>query len=81
MTKNELAEGRLSMRTDPELEEALAVLTQTGATTRTMAARNAILDAARAARRAQLRAEAERIANDPRERALAAEILAQMDRA
>ena len=67
----------LTIRTDPEVERALTSLTEEGQS-RSQAVRNAILETERAHRRAQLRAEAEKLRNDPRDvaasRALAAEM-------
>ena len=53
----------LTIRTDPEVEEALESLTQDGSS-RSEAARAAILMAERAQRRGRLRAEAEELRND-----------------
>jgi len=53
----------LTIRTDPEVEEALESLTQDGSS-RWEAARAAILLAGRAKRRGRLRAEAEELRND-----------------
>lgn len=67
----------LTIRTDPEVERALASLTEEGQS-RSQSVRNAILETERAHRRARLRAEAEELRNDPRDvaasRALAAEM-------
>ncbi|MFT3888746.1 MAG: hypothetical protein QM713_11370 [Arachnia sp.] len=67
----------LTIRTDQETERALNALTEDG-TSRSEAARAAILQAERALRRARLRAEAEELRNDPDDvtasRALAAEM-------
>jgi hypothetical protein len=69
----------LTIRTDAAVERALEVLTREGVS-RSDAARTAILEAERAHRRAQLRAEAESLRNDPEDvaasRALAAEMAA-----
>lgn len=54
----------LTIRTDPEVDRALDALTKDGRS-RSEAARQAILAAERAQRRAKLRAEAEALRNDP----------------
>jgi len=70
---------KLSIRTDPELEAALAVLLAAGAANRTEAAREAIFRAAhlaeRARRSAELRAEVQALRDDPVDRAAVAEVL------
>lgn len=67
----------LTIRTDPEVEHALDALTSQGKS-RSEAAREAILQAERAQRRARLRAEAEALRDDPEDvaasRALAQEM-------
>ena len=67
----------LTVRTDAEVERALAELTH-GGKSRSEVARAAILEAERAQRRARLRAEAEELRDDPEDvaasRALAAEM-------
>lgn len=68
----------LTIRTDPEVERALEVLTRDGLS-RSEAARTAILDAERASRRARLRAEAESLRNDPEDVAASRELAAEMD--
>lgn len=68
----------LTIRTDPDVEEALTALTAEGRS-RSEAARAAILDAARAQRRARLRAEAEDLRNDPDDVAASRELAAEMD--
>lgn len=68
----------LTIRTDVEVESALASLTA-GGRSRSEAARDAILDAARAQRRARLRAEAEELRNDPDDVAASRELAAEMD--
>ncbi|WP_343598750.1 hypothetical protein [Mycobacterium sp.] len=70
--------GTLTIRTDPEVELALAALTSEGQS-RSEAARQAILDAERARRRARLRAEAEQLRNDPEDAAASRELAAEMD--
>ena len=68
----------LTIRTDPEVERALESLTRSGQS-RSQAAREAILDADRAHRRARLRAEAEELRNDPEDVAASRELAAEMD--
>jgi predicted transcriptional regulator len=68
----------LTIRTDPEVERALASLTREGQS-RSEAARNAILEAERAHRRAQLRAEADGLRNDPDDVAASLALAAEMD--
>lgn len=68
----------LTIRTDSEVELALQSLTDEGQS-RSEAARAAILDAARAHRRARLRAEAERLRNDPEDLAASRELAAEID--
>lgn len=68
----------ITIRTDPEVEQALEVLTSDGRS-RSEVTRAAILEAERAYRRAQLRAEAERLRDDPDEVAAARELAAEMD--
>jgi uncharacterized membrane protein YccC len=68
----------LTIRTDAEVERALALLTSDGQT-RSEAARTAILDAERAHRRTRLRAEAEELRNDPDDVAAARDLAAEMD--
>lgn len=68
----------LTIRTDPEVERALESLTSDGAS-RSDAAREAILSAARTRRRAALRAEAERLRDDPADAAASRELAADMD--
>lgn len=68
----------LTIRTDPEVERALEVLTREGLS-RSEAARTAILEAERAHRRARLRAEAESLLNDPEDVAASRELAAEMD--
>lgn len=68
----------LTIRTDPEVERALASLTRDGGS-RSEVARLAILEAERAHRRARLRAEAEDLRNDPDDVAAAQELAAEMD--
>jgi hypothetical protein len=68
----------LTIRTDAEVERALAVLTE-GGRTRSEAARAAILDAERAERRARLRAEAQALRDDAEDVAAARELAAEME--
>ena len=68
----------LTIRTDPDVERALEILTG-GGQSRSEAARTAILEAERAHRRAQLRAEAELLRDDPDDVAAARELAAEMD--
>ena len=68
----------LTIRTDAEVERALASLTREGQS-RSEAARAAILDAERAHRRARLRAEAEALRNDPEDVAASRALAAEMD--
>jgi len=67
----------LTIRTDPEVEEALESLTQDGAS-RSEAARAAILMAGRAQRRGRLRAEAEELRNDVDDVAASQALAAEM---
>ncbi|HYA45366.1 MAG TPA: hypothetical protein VED59_07150 [Acidimicrobiales bacterium] len=68
----------LTIRTDPETERALTSLTL-GGRSRSEVAREAILQAGRAQRRAHLRAEAEGLRNDPEDVAASRELAAEMD--
>ena len=68
----------LTIRTDPEIERALEALTREGLS-RSEAARAAILGAERAHRRAELRAEAESLRDDPDDVAASRELAAEMD--
>ncbi|UVO12318.1 hypothetical protein NM962_21035 [Mycobacterium sp. SVM_VP21] len=70
--------GTLTIRTDSEVERALAALTSEGRS-RSEAARAAILDAERAHRRALMRAEAEDLRNDPDDVAASCAMAAEMD--
>jgi predicted transcriptional regulator len=70
--------GTLTIRIDAEVTRALASLTSEGQS-RSEVARQAILDAERARRRARLRAEAEELRNDPEDVAAARELVAEMD--
>lgn len=68
----------ITFRPDDDAQRALAVLTRGGVPVST-AIRRALVDAARAEASAQLRAEAERVAADPADRAEAAQILKDME--
>ncbi|MHB1712536.1 MAG: hypothetical protein ACYCV7_14255 [Acidimicrobiales bacterium] len=68
----------LTIRTDPEVERALARLTSEGKS-RSEAARSAILEAERAHRRARLRSEADELRNDPDDVAASRALAAEMD--
>lgn len=67
----------LTIRTDLDVEHALDSLTQDGSS-RSEAARAAILLAERAQRRARLRAEAEELRNDPEDVAASQVLAAEM---
>jgi Arc/MetJ-type ribon-helix-helix transcriptional regulator len=68
----------ISLRLDGETERALDVLTR-GGRSRSDAIRDAVVEAARRRRSADLRAEAEAAAADPVDRAEAAAVLAFME--
>lgn len=68
----------LTIRTDSDVERALAALTQDGRS-RSEATRAAILDAERAQRRARMRVEAEALRDDPDDVAASRELAAEMD--
>ena len=68
----------LTIRIDPEVERALASLTEKGQS-RSQAVRNAILETERAHRRAHLRAEAEELRNNPQDVAASRALAAEMD--
>jgi Arc/MetJ-type ribon-helix-helix transcriptional regulator len=68
----------LTIRTDPEVERALDVLTSEGKS-RSEAVRAAILEAERSHRRARLRAEAEALRDDPEDVAASQALAAEMD--
>lgn len=68
----------LTIRTDPDIDAALAALTA-GGRSRTAAVKAAILAAAREAERADLRAWAEKVCNDPADRAEVAAVQAAME--
>ncbi len=69
----EVAEKAISVRLDAEAQRALERLTSDGMS-QSQAIRQALIQSAREARREQMRADAERIANDPHDRAVIAEI-------
>jgi Arc/MetJ-type ribon-helix-helix transcriptional regulator len=73
-----VADKPISVRLDEEAIRALAFLRRDGAS-QSDAIRQALLGAARTARTEQVRADAERIGKDPRDRAVIAEIRAYMD--
>ena len=68
----------ITFRPDEDAARALAVLTRDGTPVST-AVRAALIDAARARARSALRAEAEALADDPQDRAEAAQVLRDMD--
>lgn len=73
-----MAEKAISVRLDAEAQRALQRLTATGAS-QSEAIRQALIGTARAAYLEQARADAERIGNDPSDRAVIAEIREFMD--
>jgi SOS response regulatory protein OraA/RecX len=73
-----MTEKAVSVRLDAEAQRALSQLMARGAS-QSQAIRQALLDSARAAWMEQARADAERIGNDPDDRALMAEIREYMD--
>ncbi|HEY8724457.1 MAG TPA: ribbon-helix-helix protein, CopG family [Gaiellaceae bacterium] len=73
-----MADRAISVRLDAEAQRALERLTGRGVS-QSQAIRQALIDADRTARREQVRADAERIGNDPEDRALMAEIREFMD--
>lgn len=68
----------LTIRTDPEVERALAALTHEGRS-RSEVVRAAILEAERTQRRARMRAEAESLRDDPVDVAASKSLAAEMD--
>jgi hypothetical protein len=70
--------GRLTIRTDAQVEQALVALTSEGRS-RSEVARAAILDAERARGRERTRAEAEELRNDPDDVAASRELAAELD--
>jgi hypothetical protein len=68
----------VSFRTDAEIDEALKFLGVTSGN-RSKIMKKAILDAAEAELRAQERADAERLANDPEDRAEMVRVMEDME--
>ncbi|MBA3326813.1 MAG: hypothetical protein H0T43_00735 [Solirubrobacterales bacterium] len=68
----------ITFRPDKDAAQALAVLTRDGTPVST-AVRAALIDAARERARSALRAEAKALANDPQDRAEAAQVLRDME--
>lgn len=68
----------LTIRTDSQVEQALAALTSDGRS-RSEAVRSAILEAERTQRRARLRAEAEGLRDDPEDVTASRRLAAEMD--
>ena len=75
---DEMAEKAISVRLDAEAQRALDRLMGQGVS-QSEAIRQALIDAARERRLAQVRADAERVGNDPSDRAVIAEIREFMD--
>ena len=75
---DEMAEKAISVRLDAEAQRALDRLMEQGVS-QSEAIRQALIDAARERRLAQVRADAERVGNDPADRAVIAEIREFMD--
>lgn len=75
---NVVSDKPISVRLDEDAARALAFLTRNGVS-QSDAIRQALLRTARTARADQVRADAERVGNDPQDRALMAEIRAFMD--
>ena len=73
-----MAEKAISVRLDADAQRALDRLMERGVS-QSQAIRQALLDAARVAWMEQARADAQRIGNDPVDRALMAEIREYMD--
>jgi Arc/MetJ-type ribon-helix-helix transcriptional regulator len=73
-----MAEKAISVRLDTEAQRALERLTERGVS-QSQAIRQALIDAAKASVLEQVRADAERVGNDPEDRALMAEIREYMD--
>jgi Arc/MetJ-type ribon-helix-helix transcriptional regulator len=67
----------LTIRTDSEVERALASLIEEGYS-RSEAAREALLEMERTHRHARMRAEAEELRNDPEDAAASRELAAEM---
>jgi len=68
-----MAEKAISVRLDAEAQHALELLVRDG-TSQSEAIRSALIAASRAARYERMAADAKRLANDPQDRALIAEI-------
>ncbi len=68
----------ITFRPDEDAQRALEVLTADGTAVSTVV-RTALIDAARVRARQQLRAEAEALAQDPADRAEAAQVLRDME--
>ena len=68
----------ITFRTDPEVDAALSALVGDGRD-RSRAIREAIIEAARRARAARLRAEADALAADPADRAEARAVLEDLE--
>ena len=68
-----MAEKAISVRLDTEAQRALELLMRDG-TSQSEAIRSALIAASRAARYERMAADAKRLANDPQDRALIAEI-------
>jgi Arc/MetJ-type ribon-helix-helix transcriptional regulator len=73
-----MADKAISVRLDAEAQRALSQLTSDG-TSQSQAIRKALIDAERAAWFEQARADAKRLANDPENLKLIAEIQAEME--
>jgi len=69
----------LTIRTDETTQQALENLQEWTGQTRTQITRQALIDAERAARRAQLRAESAALASDPDDREEALAVLSEME--
>jgi hypothetical protein len=70
---DDMAEKAISVRLDAEAQRALTFLMRDGAS-QSDAIRSSLMSAARATRHAQMEADAKRIANDPVDRAVIAEL-------
>jgi Arc/MetJ-type ribon-helix-helix transcriptional regulator len=73
-----MADKAISVRLDAEAQRALQRLIGRGAS-QSQAIRQALIDAAKASVLEEVRADAERVGNDPDDRALMAEIREYMD--
>jgi Arc/MetJ-type ribon-helix-helix transcriptional regulator len=74
----DVADKAISVRLDAEAQRALERLMEPGVS-QSEAIRRALIDAARERRLEQVRADAERVGNDPADRAVIAEIREYMD--